>query len=190
MDIFVIVLIITLIVLAWIYSIYASLIQKRNKVQEAFSSIDVQLEKRYDLIPNILAIAQKYMEHERYILEEITALRSQAKKLGKSYKNINKKIELDNQIAQRMGEFNIAVENYPELKADHTMIIAMQTYNEIEEHIAAARRFYNSATLELKNAVEIFPSSLFAVILNIKAANFFEATPSKRKAVNASDYLK
>ena len=146
----------------WIYGIYAGLIKKKNKAQEAFASIDVQLKKRYDLIPNILAIAQKYMEHERSLMEEVTKLRVQALDIQTDYANIDRKIALDTQIAQKMEQLMVSVENYPQIKADQTMIQAMQTYNEVEEHISAARRFYNSAANELKNAVEIFPSSLFA----------------------------
>ena len=178
------------VVIGWAYSIYVSLIQKRNKTQEAFSSIDVQLKKRYDLIPNLLTIAQKYMDHERSLIEEGTKLRTDVMKLSSSFENIDRKIALDAQIAQKMGEFMVAVENYPQLKADQPMITAMQTYNEVEEHIAAARRFYNSAANELKNAVEIFPSSFVARLMNIKAVDFFKVAEAERKPVNAADFLK
>ena len=174
----------------WIYSIYASVIRKRNKAQEAFSSIDVQLKKRYDLIPNILTIAQKYMEHERGIMEEVTKLRTQVMGLSSNFENIDRKIALDGESANKMGQIMVAVENYPQLKADQTMITAMQTYNEVEEHIAAARRFYNSAANELKNAVEIFPSSFVARLMNIKAVDFFKVAEAERKPVNAADFLK
>lgn len=177
-------------VIVWTYSIYVSLIQKRNKTQEAFSSIDVQLKKRYDLIPNLLTIAQKYMDHERGLIEEVTKLRTDVMKLSSSFENIDRKIALDAQIAQKMKQFMVAVENYPQLKADQPMITAMQTYNEVEEHIAAARRFYNSAANELKNAVEIFPSSFVARLMNIKAVDFFKVAEAERKPVNAADFLK
>lgn len=178
------------VVVFWTYSIYASVIKKRNKADEAFSAIDVQLKKRYDLIPNILTIAQKYMEHERGIMEEVTKLRTQVMGLSSNFENIDRKIALDSEISKKMGQIMVAVENYPQLKADQTMITAMQTYNEVEEHIAAARRFYNSAANDLKNAVEIFPSSLVARMLNIKAVDFFKANEQERQAVNASDFLK
>ena len=181
-------LIAAVVVIGWAYSIYASLIKKRNKAGEAFSSIDVQLKKRYDLIPNILTIAQKYMDHERGLMEEVTKLRTQAVNIPDGFENIDRKIALDTQIAQKMGQFMVAVENYPQLKADQPMMTAMQTYNEVEEHIAAARRFYNSAALELKNAVEIFPSSLIARMINVKAVDFFKAAENERQPVNAADF--
>lgn len=184
-------LVIIVLLLIWAYVIYVSLIQKKNKAKEAFSSIDVQLKKRYDLIPNVLFIANKYMEHERGLLEEITKLRAQAAKLPADLANAEQKLNLDGVISGKMGQLMVAVENYPQLKADQPMMQAMQTYSEQEEHIAAARRFYNSAVLELNNAVEIFPSSMFAVMLNIKQLPFFEvANETERQQVDASKYFK
>ena len=178
------------IVLVGCYITYASVIQKKNKVQEAFRSIDVQLQKRYDLIPNILTMAQKFMEHERELFEEVTKLRTEAMSLPNNIDNMGKKIRLDSQIKGLMGQIMVAVENYPQLKSDQTMVTAMQTYNEVEEHIAAARRFYNSAVWELDNAVEIFPSSIFASMVGAEKQEFFQADEVVRKAVNVSDYLK
>src|SRR5574344_2357726 len=176
--------------LLWFYSVYVALIQKKNKVKEAFSDIDVQLEKRYDLIPNILTIANKFMEHETELMTSITNLRTQAASLRSDFDTIGKKIDLDSQLQAKMGQLMVNVENYPTLKSDQTMIQAMQTYNEVEEHIAAARRFYNAAILDLNNAVEIFPSSMFAGMLNIKSAEFFATDEKEKAAVNASDFLK
>lgn len=190
MSVETIVIIAIFVVVAWGYCVYVSLIKKRNKAQEAFSAIDVQLKKRYDLIPNILTIAQKYMEHERSLMEEVTKLRAQAVNVPDGFENIDRKIALDSQIAQKMGQIMVAVENYPQIKADQTMMTAMQTYNEVEEHIAAARRFYNSAANELKNAVEIFPSSFIARMINVKTVDFFKAEEKDRQPVNASDFLK
>ena len=89
-----------------------------------------------------------------------------------------------------MGQIIVAAENYPQLKSDQTMVTAMQTYNVVEEHISAARRFYNSAANELKNAVEIFPSSFFARMLNIKAVDFFKIEEKERQPINAAEFLK
>lgn len=172
------------------YQTYVSIIKKKNKVLEAFSSIDVQLKKRYDLIPNILTIANKFMEHERGLLEEVTKLRSQAMALPNDLNSVGQKLQLDSQIKGLMGQIMVAVENYPQLKSDQTMMTAMQTYNEVEEHIAAARRFYNSAVLELNNSVEIFPSSVIAGMVGIKKQEFFQAEEVERSRIDASDYLK
>lgn len=180
-----------IVLLILFYLIYVGLIQKKNKVKEAFSSIDVQLKKRYDLIPNILVIANKFMEHERGLIESVTKLRAQAVKMPSELSSVEDKLKLDSQIQKQMGQLMVSVENYPQLKSDQTMMSAMQTYNEVEEHIAAARRFYNSAVLELNNAVEIFPSSVVALIINIKKMPFFEIeNPNERERVDAQAYFK
>ncbi len=171
-----------------IYSLYASLIKKRNKYEEALSSIDVQLKKRYDLIPNILTIAQKFMDHESELMKEVTQLRVEVLQLGK--KDFDKVIKIDNELANKMGQIFASFENYPQLKSDAAMVTAMTTYNEVEEHIAAARRFYNAAAAELKNAVEIFPSSYIAKKLNIETPEFIEITKAEKRPINVNDYLK
>ena len=184
-----IILLVIIALLCILYPMYVRLIQLKNKTKEAMSGIDVQLKKRYDLIPNILTIAQKYMEHERGLFDEITRLRTTAARIKSDADTIGQKINLDNQIAAKMGQLMVNVENYPQLKADSTMMQAMQTYSEVEEHIAAARRFYNSAVKELNNAVEIFPSSVVAAMVGIRPYPFFETDESSRQPVNASDYL-
>ena len=180
---------VAVVVIFWAYNLYVSVIKKKNKVIEAFSGISVQLKKRYDLIPNILTIANKFMEHEKGLMEEVTALRTKAMSLPNDLDSLGKKLALDAEIKSKMGQIMVVVENYPQLKSDQTMMTAMQTYNEIEEHIAAARRFYNSAVLELNNAVEIFPSSMIAGMLNIRKQEFFQVDEAETKPINAADYF-
>lgn len=171
---------VSIILLIYLYIVYMGIIKKKNKVLEAFSSIDVQLKKRYDLIPNIITIAKAFMEHERNLMEEVTKLRAEAVNIKSDIKNLREKLSIDSEVAGKMAMLLAAVENYPNLKSDKTMLFTMQTYNEVEEHIAAARRFYNSAVNELNNAVEIFPSSMIAAMLNIKAKDFFSAKSDER----------
>ena len=186
----IVIAIIAVVLLFILYPLYVRLIKLKNKTKEAMSGIDVQLKKRYDLIPNILRIAQKYMEHERGLFDEITRLRSAAASIKSDANTIGETINLDNQISSKMGQLMVNVENYPQLKADGTMMQTMQTYSEVEEHVAAARRFYNSAVNELNNAVEIFPSSIIAGMIGIKSYPFFETDEQSRQPVNAADYLK
>lgn len=190
MAISVILLVLALVLAIAFYGMYTNLIKMKNKVNEAMSGIDVQLNKRYSLIPNILTIANKFMEHETELFGQITALRTQAAGIRSTQDTIAKKIDLDNQIVAKMGQFMLNVENYPQLKSDQTMANAMQTYNEVEEHIAAARRFYNSAVNEINNSIEIFPSSLVAGMLGLSVYPFFEASAEAKQEINASDYLK
>lgn len=182
---------ITLAVVAGIfYLLYVSLIQKRNRLKESASGIDVQLKKRYDLIPNLMTMATKYMEHEKSLMEEITKLRSEAMKVDFNV-DPSKKFELDNLLSQRLNDFKLSAENYPDMKSNQTMLNAMESLNAVEEHIAAARRFYNSNVTELKNAVEIFPSSLIAKMIGIKLdMPYFEAEEAAKKSVNAAEFFK
>lgn len=172
------------------YCLYVSLIKRKNKVKEATSGIDVQLKKRYDLIPNLLKMAQKYMEHEKGLMTEIVRLRTEVMK-----KNFDatpqEMIELDNMLNSKMRELFLSVENYPDLKSNQTMLQAMQSFNEVEEHIAAARRFYNASVNDLKNAVEIFPSNIIAAMIGVKAdMPFFEAESEAKARIEADGFFK
>ena len=173
------------------YLWYVSLIKKRNSAREALSGIDVQLTKRASLVPNILKIAQKFMEHEKALLTDITALRA---KVTKAYsatnpQDVQQHLQAAAELDTKMAQLMVNVENYPELKSDHTMLEAMQTYNEVEAHISAARRFYNSSVSELNTAVEIFPGSIIASVAGVKVMPFFEAKESDRAAIDAGDFL-
>ena len=129
------------------------------------------------------------MEHERSLIEDVTKLRTQALQNASKKNNIKQQFDTDQQIADAMSKILVSVENYPQLKSDATMTMAMENYREIEDHIAAARRFYNAAVLELNNSVEIFPSSLYATIMGIGKMPFFEATKKEKQEIKASDYL-
>ena len=181
------ILVISVVLLFSLYGIYCSVIKNKNMTLEALSGIDVQLRKRYDLIPNVLTIAKKFMEHEEELFGKIVELRSQAinAKLGSKAK-FEAEAALDTQLKALM----VNVENYPTLKSDATMVQAMKTYNEVEENIAAARRFYNSALTQLRNSVQIFPGSLFANCAG-EVANFsyFETDAASKAPINAANYL-
>lgn len=185
-------LILLIIVAAVFYVLYVGLIHKQNAAKESFSGIDVQLKKRHDLIPNVLTIAQKFMDHEKSLLTEITALRTKAESPinPADADALKQKFAAEAQLDNKMKSLFVAVENYPTLKSDTVMVQAQQTYNEVEEHISAARRFYNSAVTELNNAVKVFPGSIVAGMLAIKEMPYFEATEADRKEVNAADILK
>lgn len=173
----------------YLYSCYVNVIKSGNAVREAKSSIDVQFKKRYDLIPNILTIAQKFMTHEKEIFTKITELRSQALQTPAGSKE---SFECNKKLDSVLGQLKVSMENYPTLKSDETMTQAMKTYNEVEEHIAAARRFYNSAVTQLRNYVMIFPTSLFKGCVQEEMQNSYYEIEDKNmtNAVNAADYLK
>lgn len=177
---------------ALFYFWYIALVTRRNKALEALSGIDVHYNMRFDLIPNVLKIANKFMEHEKSLLTEITALRAQAQKdyNKKDAGDISSHLQAIEALSGKMGQLMVSVEAYPDLKSDQTMIQAMQTYNEVEAQIAAARRFYNASVTSLNNSVQIFPGNIIAGVANIGEMPFFKADESVKGSVDASTYLK
>jgi len=187
MGIALILLVVVSFLVAMIYGIYVAVIKRKNNVKEAASGIDVQLKKRYDLIPNMLKVAAKFMEHEKELFTKVTALREQAM----TATNYNDKFKADGELTTALHAFNIRAENYPMLKSDTTMVNAQQAIAETEEHIAASRRFYNSAVKEYKNALEIFPSSLVAKLIGLKDEYpFFEAEEAAKTSIDVNEYFK
>lgn len=176
-----------------LYALYARIIMRRNTALAALSSIEVQLRKRYDLMPNLLKLAAKYMSHERGLIQEVTALRVSAKDASHTQNSdgAKKLFEMDASLMQKMGAINVAMENYPELKADTTVREAMGGFQDVEDNISAARRFYNSAVTDLNNAIQIFPGNLVAPLARAKEMPFYEDADSDaiKQSINANDYL-
>lgn len=179
------------VVLFILYIIYVALIKNRNGALEALSGIDAQLQMRHDLIPNILAIAKKYMQHEDAMLTKVTELRSRASAPydKTSAAAVGEHFDIASQLAGQMGKLQVTMEAYPMLKADIQMTEAQRSYNEVESRISAARRAYNAAATTLNNSVQIFPSSLFASLLGIKAMPYFTADEAGKAPVNAAELL-
>ena len=173
--------------IVYFFILYTSLIKKRNTVKEAFSTIDVHLKKRYSLIPNLLTIANKFMEHEKELFSKIAQLRNQALKIPNDVKYVSQKIEIDKQIKFLMNQLQITVENYPQLKSDKIILDTMHAFNYTEEYIAAARRYYNASVKEFNNSVEIFPSSIIAQMLGYQKADFIKADENERKELDNSN---
>ncbi|MDA3047949.1 LemA family protein [Campylobacter sp. JMF_08 NE1] len=169
-----------------VIGIYNSLIAKRNQVSNIASSVDTQLKKRYDLIPNLLASVKAYLTHEREVLSKITALRSEAM----SATNDAQKFALNAELSRTLGSLKIAVENYPELKANENVLHLQATLSEVEEQISAARRAYNGAVMVYNNACEMFPTNLIASFFHFKKSEFFAADESEKRAPNLSEMLK
>ncbi len=185
------VIVVVVVILALVYLWYAAIIRRRNKVLEALSGIDVQLKKRSSLIPNILQIARKFMEHEKGLLTEITELREQADQDydPEDAEAVKGHLALAGELAGKMGGLMVRVEDYPELKSQETMVKAQLTYNEVEAQIAAARRFYNASVTALNNSVQIFPGNLIAGLAGAAVMPFFETDETSRAPVNAADHL-
>ncbi|MGQ9621172.1 MAG: LemA family protein [Bacteroidales bacterium] len=151
-------------------SIYNRLIRFRNNREQAFADIDVQLRQRHDLIPQLVEAVKGYMAHERGVLTEITEARASAMKAT----GINEKIEAETRLSAALQALRISVEAYPDLKASQNFMDLQNEISDVENKLAAARRFFNSATKELNVAVETFPSNLVAALFNFKREVMFE----------------
>jgi LemA protein len=184
-------LVVTIILFFVFYSWYTKIISRKNTAKEALSGIDVQLQKRSNLIPNILKIASKFMQHEKDLIERVTELRTEVSK-GYNQNDINSvksHLEKVGSLDSGMGKLMISVENYPDLKSDATMIQAQKTYNEVEEQIAAARRFYNSAVSVLNNSIEIFPGNIIAGFAKVSVMPFYKTDEILKSPIDANDFL-
>jgi LemA protein len=169
--------------LVGIYIWYATIVVRRNKVREALSSVDVHLNQRHDLIPNIVKLAARFMDHERALITDVTRLRQQVEgTTGTSAEEVSRRFGLEGELARKTGQLLVTMEAYPQLKSDSAVLEAQQTWTEIEAQVTAARRFYNAAVNQLNNAIQIFPGSLLAGLAGVSAMPFFEATEEARAA--------
>ncbi|MDX2361767.1 MAG: LemA family protein [Crocinitomicaceae bacterium] len=157
--------------------IYNSLIGRKNQVENAFSSIDVYLKKRSDLIPSLVGAVKGYMDHEKELLMEITELRSQA---NAHSEYSNDRIETENKITESIGKVFIAVESYPDLKASENVLMLQRSINEIEAQLSASRRAFNASVTNYNNGVEKFPNSIVASMMSYKRRQVFTLPLAER----------
>jgi len=156
---------------------YNGLVLRRNRVENAFASIDALLKKRYDLIPNLVATVKGYARHEREVFREVAELRGQAMsgRLSSS-----EAVAVNNRISQALFGLMGVVEDYPELKADRNFLHLQRSLNEVEEQISAARRAFNAAVTDLNDSVGMFPSNIVASLFGFKRHSLFEITAAER----------
>jgi len=169
--------IITILIFIFYILSYNNFINKKNQIENSFSTIDVSLKKRYDLIPNLVEITKKYMEYEKNTFEIITELRSKAMEIKTSN---DEKVLLNNELTKKIGRIMAVAENYPELKSNENFLHLQRTLNEIEEQISAARRTYNSNVTDYNNFVEMIPTNIVAYIMKFKRKEIFKATEKER----------
>lgn len=168
--IFLIILVILVVLVLMIVSLYNRLVRLRNTREQAFADVDVQLKQRHDMIPQLVDSVKGYMAHERGVLTAVTDARTQAM----SATTINDKIAAETKLSTALDGLKVAVEAYPDLKANQTFLNLQNEIADVENKIAAARRFFNSATKELNVATELFPSNIIATLFNFKREPLFE----------------
>lgn len=191
----IIVLAVIAVIVFWTIGVYNRLVSLRNRFKNAFAQIDVQLKRRYDLIPNLVEVAKGYMKHERETLESVIAARNQAvsasSKVGldpADAASVQQLSAAEGTLTASLGKMFALSEAYPDLKANENMIQLTKELTSTENKIAFARQAYNDGVMQYNTGIEQFPGSLIANNFGFKAAELLQATESaeERKAVKVS----
>ena len=177
MSILAIIIIIVVVVGLLIAGLYNTLIKSKNRVKEAWSDIDVQLKRRYDLIPNLVESVKGYASHEKETFENVTAARANAMKAQGTAAHAQSETNLTAMIGTLMA----VAENYPELKASQNFSQLQDELSDTENKIQASRRFYNNQVLHFNNKLQVFPTNIIGSMLRFKAEDFFELSDKKEK---------
>ena len=173
----IVVLIVLAVIVLWLISLYNSLVKLRNRRQNAFADIDVQLRQRHDLVPQLVETVRGYASHEKDLLIKITEARTAAV----SAKTIDDKIVAEQQLTSALQGLKVQVEAYPDLKANQNFLQLQEELSDIENKLAASRRFFNGATTEYNNSVESFPGNLVARNFGFKREVFFDLGTDLRR---------
>lgn len=178
--------VVILLLIIWVIGLYNRLVQLRNNRENAFANIDVQLKQRYDLVPQLVAAVKGYATHEKELLERVTEARTAA--MGAS--SINEKIAADTNLSNALAGLRVSLEAYPDLKANQNFLQLQGELSDIENKLAASRRFFNSATKELNNAVQVFPSNIVAGMFHFTKEPMFEIAANDRAAYEKAPEVK
>ncbi len=181
MEILYIVLGILIILIFWIIVIYNGLVKLRNRTKEAWADIDVQLKRRYNLIPNLVETVKGYAAHEKGVFEKVTEARTRAMES----KGLKEKEQTENILSGTLKSLFAVAENYPDLRASQNFLELQRELRDTEDKIQAARRFYNGNTRDLNIKIESCPANIVANLFNFQKMEFFELEePEKRKPVS------
>lgn len=170
------IVVILLLIVFWVISVYNKLVLLRNTRENAFADIDVQLKQRNDLIPQLVETVKGYSFHEKNVLTKITEARSAVM----SASTIDEKIKADNQLTSALQGLKVQVEAYPDLKANQNFMQLQEEIADIENKLAATRRFFNGATKELNTAIESFPGNMIAKQFGFSRQTMFDLGTDKR----------
>ncbi|MCR4808754.1 MAG: LemA family protein [Prevotella sp.] len=162
-----------------VIGIYNSLVKLRNNRENAFANIDVQLKQRHDLIPQLVATVKGYAQHEKELLTRVTEARAAAM----SATGINDKIQAENQLSSALAGLKVSLEAYPDLKANQNFLQLQGEISDIENKLAATRRYFNTATRELNNKVQTFPSNILAGMFGFQKEPMFEVPKEERASM-------
>ncbi len=161
---------VAILITAWIIVSYNGLVRRNNQVKEAWADIEVQLKRRYDLVPNLVETVKAYMTHERQVFENVT----KARNVAMAAKSEKEKLEAENAFTQTLKTLFAVAENYPDLKANQNFIELQRELRDTEDKIQAARRFYNSNVRDYNTAIETFPNNIIAKTFGFKMHELFD----------------
>jgi LemA protein len=182
--VWVIVAIVVVLIIMFI-GVYNSLVKLRNQVKNAWAQIDVQLKRRYDLIPNLMETVKGYMKHERETLEAVTNARNLAQQAASS--GVGARSKAEGELSSALSKLLAVVENYPDLKANQNFMALQEELTSTENKISFSRQFYNDSVLNFNNKTQMFPSNIVAGMTGFKAEEFFEVTvAAEREAPKVS----
>jgi LemA protein len=176
----IVILVIVVVLGFFVVSVYNGLVRARNEVKNAWSSIDVQLKRRHDLIPNLLETVKGYAAHERGTLDAVVKARQQAVSFTGS---VEERGNVENMLTQSLRSLFAVAEAYPDLKANQNFIKLQEELSGTENKIGFARQYYNDATMRYKNRIEMFPSNVIAGIFNFQPEPFFQVEEAAERAV-------
>ena len=182
----IIVLVVVAVLVLGVIGIYNNLVKLRNNRENAFANIDVQLKQRHDLIPQLVATVKGYAEHEKEVLTRVTEARAAAMNAT----GINDKIQAENALSSALAGLKVSLEAYPDLKANQNFLQLQTEIADIENKIAATRRYFNTATRELNNAVQTFPSNILAGMFGFKKEPMFEIPQEDRATIEKAPEIK
>lgn len=179
MSIGIIVLVVIVVLIAWAVSAYNKFISLKVKIDNAWSDIDVYLKKRYDLLPNLVETVKGYASHEQETLEKVISARS----AYVSASGTSDKIAAEAGMSGALRQLFALSESYPDLKANTSFVQLQTQLEEIEDHIAQARRYYNAIVRDFNTAIQMFPSNLVANMMNLVERDMFEANEEEKATV-------
>ncbi len=174
------------VVVVWVIGIYNSLVRLRNRVKEAWAQVDVQLKRRFDLIPNLMETVKGYMSHERETLEAVTQARAAVAGAGAG--NMAGRMEAEAGLGAALGKLLVTVEAYPDLKASTNFLALQEELSSTENKISFARQFYNETVMNLNNKVQMFPGNIIAGMFNFENETFFELEDEAQREAPKVDF--
>ncbi|HAV10801.1 MAG TPA: hypothetical protein DCX22_04220 [Dehalococcoidia bacterium] len=183
--IIVIVIAVVLILIFAFVGIYNGLVKLRNQVKNAWAQIDVQLKRRFDLIPNLVETVKGYMKHERDTLEAVTRARTSVQTVANA--GVGERSKAEGELGMALGRLFAVAEQYPDLKANQNFLALQEELTSTENKISFARQYYNDSVLTYNNKTQMFPSNIIAMMTGFKAGEFFEVTvPAEKEAPKVS----